>query len=162
MAVFTWTLPSAASAFGATGGNLATELDRLLGKDVWYDVSAATGPDTALTKGGDWVLVKRMEAVRQSLLRAYMTNPGEWVFLPHWGGGARLFVKRKNTRANRDLLATRLREQSLRDRRVASVPDVFVQQAGGGLVRFGVSVRVVGQIEQSKPMSIFGSLNEND
>jgi hypothetical protein len=115
---------------GAQGG---------LGEDLWLDVTTGDS-DLVVTPAGDWALVAGREALRQSLLRRFMTIPGEWATLPDYGAGARAYVKKRNSRAVRDELAARLKAQALRDARVASVDDVQVAFADGVLK---LSVRVI-------------------
>lgn len=121
--------------------------------DIWLDVSAAVGPDYVVTPAGDWLTVSGHEALRQSLLRRFITNPGEWQTKPQFGAGGRAFVKAKNTKAARDAFAQRLREQALIDTRVEKVLDVKVEQFAGGS-KFSVVVTPKGEPKRAKPLTV--------
>lgn len=136
MSHLSWTLPPSSSTTPSPGTVTAQQL---LGRDVWLDVTAAV-PELEVTAAGDWAMVEGREALRQSLLRRLLTSPGEWATLPDYGVGARLFVKKANTSANRDELAERIRAQFLSDRRVASVDGVVITTLPSGN---GIRVQVV-------------------
>lgn len=124
---------------------------RFYGLDIWLDVSRpdATGQAAYIvTPAGDLALASGREALRQSLLRRWITDPGEWQTLPNYGVGARQFVKGKNTAAERAELTTRVRAQSLRDPRVKSVDLVTVTPLDDGSpgLRLSVQVTPVGSL----------------
>lgn len=128
--------------------------DNLIGTDIWLDVTKGSGPDRHVTAHGDWLLVKGREALRQSLLRRYLTNPGEWASKPDYGAGARMFVKAKNVKAARDELTTRIRQQSLKDPRVAAVDKVTIAWTATGRINVDVHVIPKGQLDRNKPVTI--------
>src|SRR5262245_52711265 len=105
------------------------EADRV---DLYFDVAEATGPDYFVTGPGDRLTVGGDEAYRQSLLRRFITNPGEWQTKPQYGAGGREFVKGKSTKATRDAFMQRLRAQSLMDPRTASVLAVNAESFADG------------------------------
>lgn len=113
--------------------------DALFGRDLWFDVSLPTAPDLVVTPAGDWKLAEGRDALRQSLIRRIITNPGEWQTLPEFGAGVRLFVKAKDTPAMRQELEEKIRGQLMRDDRVASVDQVVIERLandGAGLQIF--------------------------
>jgi len=120
-------------------------IDRLFGRDLWFDVTQGEGADLIITPAKDWQFVVGREAMRQSLIRRLITNPGEWTTLPDFGVGARLFLKARNTRSNRDLLCERIRAQFLRDDRVASVDKIAVEMTPTSLA-LAIDVTPIGRL----------------
>lgn len=138
----------------------AAAIARLYGEDIWYDIAA---PDVTLgeadyvvTAAGDLEVVTGREALRQSLLRRYVTNPGEWPTLPEYGAGVRMYVKAKNTPAVRAELESALRAQTMRDPRVQSVTSAVVEQLDDGSDGIKVSVIVVpkGRLRSDRPLPV--------
>jgi hypothetical protein len=138
---------------GVTGAALPPS-DDLIARDIWYSLKGERGPEYVVTAHGDWKTVEGEEALRQSLIRAFITIPGEWQTNPGYGAGARAFLKAKNTKTNRDALAIRLRAQALRDDRVLKVDEVKVERVGDGGVRFTVMIVPKGRPERSIPVSV--------
>jgi hypothetical protein len=155
MTILAWTLPAGSSVNqGITAQELAGEVDKLFGKDIWFDVTdRATGGDYVVGPSGDWKLVGGREALRQSLIRRIITDPGEWQTLPDFGVGARAFVKDKNRRATRDQLIERIKSQTARDRRVESVDSVIVEFLEGGGLKIAVTVTAVGEALRNRPLT---------
>ena len=131
-------------------------------EDIYFDVSAATGPDYYVTPAGDWLPVTGDEALRQSLLRRFITNPGEWQTKPGYGAGGRAFVKAKATKANRDAFSQRLREQALKDKRVASVSEVKVESFADGGYKYSVAIVPKGRDKRSKPVLVTVDTTQGD
>lgn len=146
MSGYSWTLP--ATSGGATGianADVITEYDRLNGRDIWFDLSSATkGGDYEVAPNGDWKLAQGREALRQSIIRRILTNPGEWQTLPDFGVGARLFVKARNTRATREELKSRIKAQVTSDPRVDKVAQIVVEDIDDG-IKISVEVLAVGR-----------------
>lgn len=143
---------------GTTGTQSLTALEEdFFGEDIWFDISAATGPDMVVTPAGDWKPVTGREALRQSLLRRYLTNPGEWATLPDYGAGLRAFIKAKNTKANRDKIIANLKTQTLADDRVARVSTVTVERTED-VTKFSVTIYPKGNLETAKPLTVAGQL----
>lgn len=138
MSPFSFTLPGFGGASALPAADRISQVDRLFGRDLWLDVSQENA-DLLITPAKDWQTVRGREALRQSLLRRIITNPGEWATLPDFGCGARLFLKGKNTPARRDELANRIRSQFLRDPRVASVAQVVFESLPDN---FGIKLMV--------------------
>lgn len=133
---------------------------RFFGADIWLDVAA---PDVQLgqakyvtTAAGDWALVRGREALRQSLLRRLITNPGEWQTKPEYGVGARQYVKAKNTSSVRAELESRIRSQFARDPRVHSVDIVSLYPLDNGSPGLKVSVTVTprGRLRSDQPLVV--------
>lgn len=122
--------------------------------DIWFDVSAAVGPDYVVTAYGDWLPVTGDEALRQSLLRRFITNPGEWKTKPEYGAGGRAFLKEKSTKSTRDAFARRLREQALKDTRVQSVDDVTYDLFDDGGTRWTVKITPKTKIKRVQPVVV--------
>jgi phage baseplate assembly protein W len=154
MSGYSWSLPlPPAGTLGGSAGP-GDEVDRFFGRDIWYDVAAAHGPNSVVNRRGDWLVVSGVEALRQSLIRRFITDPGEWRTKPDYGAGARRFVKKRNDAAARAQLANRLRAQALRDRRVASVEAVVVEPGAGGVLRIMVRVIPKGAPARAIPIAI--------
>lgn len=154
MSGFSWSLPlpPAGTAGGSAGPG--DEVDRFFGRDLWFDISAANGPNLVPNRRGDWLIVSGVEALRQSLIRRFITNPGEWATRPDYGAGARRFIKKRNDAAARAQLAERLRSQALRDPRVASVEAVIVEPGAAGVLRIMVRVNAKGAPARAIPVLI--------
>ena len=145
-----YTIPAAAnSSSGVTPQDRASQIDRLFGKDLWFDVRQADGGNYEVTPAGDWKTVSGREALRQAIIRRIITDPGEWATLPDYGVGARMFVKARNTRATRDELTERIRGQLLQDPRIESVETVDVEITAESL-RISVKVQPKGRSLRSE------------
>lgn len=150
MTTFSFTLPATGSG---SSGELNAAQDRLYGKDLWFDLAAATGPNLVVDRTGDWLLATGLEALRQSLIRRLITSPGQWTTKPNYGAGLLRAVKRRNTVAERAQLEQRCREQCLMDRRVRSVDELRIERITNGL-RINVLVIPRGQPAQARPLRV--------
>ena len=140
-----YSIPAAAnSSSGVTSQDRASQLDKMFGKDIWFDLRKASGANYEVTPAGDWKTVQGAEALRQAIIRRIMTDPGEWAALPDYGVGARMFVKARNTRATRDELSERIRGQLIQDPRIESVETVDVAITSESL-RISVVVQPKGR-----------------
>ncbi len=150
MTTLTWELPG--GEVSSIRSELLSQFSKLFGTDIWYDVQADQ-PDTVVTPAGDWLAVDGHEALRQSLLRRTITNPGELATIPGFGVGARLYIKARNTPAMRDELEQRIRSQYLADPRVEAVGTVSIEQltAGPGL-KLSVQVVPRGRLKPDRPL----------
>ena len=154
MSPFIFTFPQADGSSALPAADRITQIDRLYGLDLWFDVSVEN-VDLLLTPGGDWQVVRGREALRQSLLRRIITNPGEWATLPDFGVGARLFVKGKNTQARRDELANRIRAQFLSDPRVESVAQIVVEALPDNFgIKISVEIVAKGKLEAGGTLAV--------
>lgn len=133
---------------------------RFYGADIWLDVGA---PDVQLgqaqyvtTAAGDWAVARGREALRQSLLRRLITNPGEWQTKPEYGCGARQYVKAKNTSSVRAELESRIRSNFARDPRVHSVDIVSIFPLDDGAPGLKVSITVTprGRLRSDKSLVV--------
>lgn len=131
------------------GGGPAELPGGSIGRDIWLDVSTAAGADRYVTARGDWKLCDAEVALRQSLLRRLVTNPGEWKTKPGYGVGARMYVKARNTRAVRDELAGRISSQFLEDERVICVDQVVVDLSVAGVLRIRSTIEA--RIRAARP-----------
>jgi hypothetical protein len=141
---YTWHIPTGSSA-GASGIPASETRDQvalLFGRDIWFDVRGDQA-NYIVTPAGDWLTVEGTEALRQSLLRRTITNPGEWTTLPDFGVGARMFLKARNVKSVRDELAERIRSQYLRDDRVEAVASVTIEPLDNGEPGIRVAAVVV-------------------
>jgi phage baseplate assembly protein W len=134
-----------------------TQRAKLFGRDIWFDTADQTGADTQDAANGDWLLAEEKDALRQAVIRRIITSPGEWRTLPDYGVGARAYVKARNTRAVREELAGRIKQQLLREPRIASISSISVSQITGGLK---IAVRVIarGRTLSSTPLDIIVEL----
>lgn len=133
MSGFSWSIPAFPSANqGVSVEDANKQFNALFGHDIWLDL-ASGALQRQVKHDGDWLLVDGIEALRQAIIRRIITNPGEWTTLPDYGVGVRNYVKQKNTRANRDALAARIKDQISQDPRVAEVQDVVVESSEGSM-----------------------------
>lgn len=142
------------SSTAGASAKLKAQRRSLFGKDIWFDVTLGNKANLEVTANGDWATVEGREALRQSLIRRIITNPGEWATLPEFGVGARLYVKKRDTPAMRQELEERIRGQLLRDRRVASVDQVTVERLpeAAGLKIF-IQVTPTGETQRNQPLT---------
>lgn len=156
----TWTLPTPS---GGSSGLPASEAESqdatFYGVDVWFDVSKPDSTGEAnyvISPSGDLTLVTGREALRQSLIRRILTDPGEWPSLPDYGVGARQYVKGKNTASKRAELETRIRAQFLRDPRVLRVDLVTVAQLPDGKPGIVISAIITprGRLRGDQPLPV--------
>jgi len=154
MSSFAWTLPSPGATAGLPAQDQATATQQIFGRDIWLDVRAAA-PEYVVTAAGDWALVEGREALKQSLIRRLITDPGEWATLPGYGVGARRFVKARDTQAKRDELAERIRAQFGRDARVERVDSITITAlASGDGLRVLVLVTPRGELQRGGSLSL--------
>lgn len=126
MSTYTFTIPSpSGGASSLPASDTQAQLDRLWGIDIWFDVNQDV-PNYITTPAGDWLTVEGREALRQSLMRRYITSPTEYAVIPDYGAGVAEYVKGRDTRAKRDELAERIRAQSMRDPRVEAVQQITI------------------------------------
>lgn len=151
MATFVWTLPTASGGSGGGNTGLGSELDKLYGRDIYLEINGESGPDYAVAKHGDWLLVTGREALRQSLIRRWITNPGSWNTKPEYGAGALSYVKARNRSSSRADLAERIRSQTLKDKRVARVDTIEVSYTENAL---RLRVIVIPRGEAAKPLPV--------
>ena len=104
-----------------------------LGRDLAFDGKLRRGLD------GDYRAVEGAEALRQSLLRRLLTNPGEHAFRANYGAGLKRSVKQPGSRAELDRSRNRVLEQVNADDRVRSAPSVSVSRTPTG-IRVDVTV----------------------
>lgn len=161
MTCYTWTLPQAGTSSAPSvqaDTSLAAAQRRLLGVDIWLDVSDGQNVDRIVTAARDWRLVEGEEAVRQSLLRRLMTSPGGWKTKPSYGVGARGFLKRPSTAATVDELAQRIVSQFMVDQRVEAVSAVTADWSDN-LLRISVLVKLRGRVVNNKPLLVQAMVN---
>jgi phage baseplate assembly protein W len=137
--------PSVLPAVSAEPPSTA-ELRKLFGRDIFWN------GDYAMTAAGDWAIVEFEEALRQSIRRRIVTEPGEWATRPDYGVGARAFVKAKMTRANIDDLSNRIRGQILADERVLRIEQIDVEQEES-ILRISVKFIAKGQSQRQQPLT---------
>jgi phage baseplate assembly protein W len=156
-----WIIPNPPSGYQQTpAAEQESQESRFYGADIHLDVAA---PDVTLgqasyvtTASGDWALARGREALRQSLIRRTVTNPGDWATKPNYGVGARQYVKAKNTRSKRAELESRIREQYMSDPRVHSVDIVTVTPLDDGSPGVKISVQVTpkGRLRTDQPLEV--------
>lgn len=126
---YNWTVPGAGAATTTPVGERNNQQARFWGRDLWLDTDVLAGrADVITTPAGDLRIAEGRQALRQALIRRIITAPGDYALLPNYGAGARLYVKERNTQANRDELAERIRAQMALEPRVERVEQVVVSQ----------------------------------
>jgi hypothetical protein len=156
-----WSLPLPPGGYQGTPASERQSQDaRFYGADIWLDVAA---PDVQLGQAhyatnaaGDWAIVRGREALRQSLLRRLITNPGDWQTKPDFGVGARQYVKAKNTSSVRAELESRIRSQFAKDVRVQGVDLVIITPLDDGSPGVKISVLVTprGRLRTDQPLEV--------
>jgi phage baseplate assembly protein W len=156
-----WLLPVPPNGYqGIPASEQQSQIARFYGEDIYFEIAAPDvtlgEADYVITPTGDWLTVTGEEALRQSLIRRLITNPGEWATKPNYGVGARQYVKAKNTPATRAELETRIRSQFMIDPRVASVDLVVVAQLADGSAGVKIEAHITprGRLRSDKPMSV--------
>lgn len=128
MSHLSWTLPAfPAPNQGISQQGAVRQIDKLYGRDIWWNYAAQGVVQRQVADDGDWRSVGGIEALRQAIIRRIITNPGEWTTLPSFGVGARNYVKARNVRSTRDELTNRIKEQLLQDPRIERVEQVIVE-----------------------------------
>lgn len=156
-----WIIPNPPSGYQQTPASEQEAQDaRFYGVDIHLDVAA---PDVTLgqahyvtTASGDWAIARGREALRQSLTRRLISNPGDWATKPNYGVGARQYVKAKNTSSKRAELESRIREQFMLDPRVHSVDIVTVTPLDDGAPGVKISIQVTpkGRLRTDQPLDV--------
>ena len=99
-----------------------------IGEDIWAAQASETGaPEYVVTSSGDWTAVTGREAVQQSLIRRFLTKPGDYRVDPTYGAGLLAAAKKRMRRSDMDDISRRLRQQALADNRVRAVSSVKVE-----------------------------------
>jgi phage baseplate assembly protein W len=130
---FGWKLPQPPNGVvGVPSTDTDAQAALFFGEDIWFDVSADVA-NYIVTASGDWLAVTGLPALRQSLIRRTITNPGEWKTKPNYGVGARLYVKAKDTASTRSELEARIRSQYTIDQRVERVDHVNITKLVDGI-----------------------------
>ena len=122
------------------------------GEDIYFDV-ATPDPESeqasyVVNAAGDWTTVTGLAALKQSLFRRLITNPGEWQTKPNYGVGARQYIKARNTEATRTELASRIKSQFALDKRVKTVDTAVMSRLDDGSpgIKVSVTVTPVGRL----------------
>jgi phage baseplate assembly protein W len=153
-----WTLPAPPNGVVATPTtDTNAQAALFFGEDVWLDVSQGEQAELIVTPAGDWQTVTGLAALKQSLLRRIITNPGEWTTKPGYGIGARQYVKAKDTPAMRAELTARVRAQFLADQRVESVDQVAIDKIVDGIgpvLRLNVQYTPRARLRTDQPQKI--------
>ena len=124
-----------------------------LGDDIWLDqVSEVGAAEMAVTGSGDWAAVSDRLAVQQSLIRRFLTKPGDYFVDPGYGAGLLAAVKKRMRSSDLDTLAARIRQQALAEPRVRAVTNVTVSALTGNVngIRYSITVDLVAD---GKPMT---------
>jgi hypothetical protein len=134
-------------ASGTAGGNAQ-------GEDIWFDLTAADTADRVVTPAGDWKMVAGETALRQSLMRRTITDPGEWSTVPGYGVGAQSFVYEARTQAKIDELKARIRAQYMRDPRVVRVVRIQVDTSSPDMLYLEIDVWSRLRSDAENPMKL--------
>ena len=103
-----------------------------IGEDIWAAQASETGaPEYVVTSSGDWTAVTGREAVQQSLIRRFLTKPGDYRVDPTYGAGLLAAAKKRMRRSDMDDISRRLRQQALADDRVNAVTSLTVESIPG-------------------------------
>lgn len=156
-----WPLPNPPNGYqGIPSSEKAAQDARFYGEDIYFEIAAPDvdlgQADYVITADGDWASVSGPEALRQSLQRRLITNPGEWQTKPEYGCGARQYVKAKNTSSVRAELESRIRSNFARDPRVHSVDIVSIFPLDDGAPGLKVSITVTprGRLRSDKSLVV--------
>lgn len=97
------------------------------------DVAHVYGGDLALGAGGDLAVADGAALGRQRVLRRLLTNPGDYLWNPHYGAGLARFVGQP---ANAARIRSVIRAQIFQERAVARRPEPVIEvsaDAAGGV-----------------------------
>lgn len=133
-----WSVPELSTDF-------TRELDRpaeAYGPDLLAGASGlVVGPH------GDWCIATGIAAVRQSIEREAVANPGELASVPAWGMGLRAAVLDRRTRANAEALKARVAERLRANPRVTRTRSVAITSVANG-IDVSIAADVGGRDEQ--------------
>lgn len=124
------------------------ELRKLWGRDLYWD------EDYRVSPAGDWLVVEREEALKQSVRRRILTSPGEWQTKPDYGIGAADFVKMRKTPAVVAELTERITTQLSRDQRIESVDRVDVEDSTNESLHISVKIVPRAQAKRAEPLVV--------
>lgn len=149
MADYSYTLdnPATGGSTGVSNGDLSAadaEIRKQFGTDIYFE------NDYRLTARGDFALLDGIANLRQAIYHRLITRPGEYKFVPEYGVGIQTYVKRKRTVTNKDLLTNNIREQLLRDKRIADVPQIVIEDIKDG-IQVGIVVVAAGKALRFRP-----------
>lgn len=111
-----WTMPDASAPRKPS----ISEADDMFGRDIRFR------GEYVVTPGGDYAVVDRMDAVKQSVFGEAMTDPGEHFMRPEYGMGISSTTKKARTQALVASQENRVRERLSRNQRVTAVKSVEV------------------------------------
>ena len=117
-----------------------------MGEDIWSAQASETGaPEYVVTSSGDWAAVSGREAVQQSLIRRFLTKPGDYRVDPTYGAGLLAAVKKRMRTSDMDDISRRLRQQALADNRVKAVSSLTVESLPGTYngIKYRITVDLV-------------------
>lgn len=146
MSTYSWTGPSAADV--VVSGDIS-ELEEALGVDIMFD------GDYHLTADRDYVLVRGLAAIKQSIYHRLITKPGEFRLRPSYGVGVLSYVKKRNRPAELQDLQQRIIDQLSLDPAIDEVLDATVENledAPG--IRLGLKIRVRSTVLQFRPLTL--------
>lgn len=112
-----WTKPADAPRSAPS----ISDADDMFGRDVYYR------GEYLVTPSGDYAVVDRMDAVRQSVVGEAMTDPTEHFMVPAYGMGLASLVKKPRTQSLISSQENRVRERLAQNRRVTAVKAVEVE-----------------------------------
>lgn len=133
---------------------------RMIGVDIWMAKTETSSLEYTVTPSRDWQLVSGKEAYRQSLIRRFLTSPGEYRNKPDYGAGVRAAVKARGRQVDLDDISTRLRSQALKDERTARVLDVAVERIGNYGIKFTVKTQMTG--DDGSDVTITDTISSED
>jgi phage baseplate assembly protein W len=132
--------------------------------------NAVTGDDRAAVKAlafvagsvpldatGDYATVTGEAALWQEIMICLSVSPGEYKLRPAFGIGARDFVKKPATLANRDELRRRIFDQLSHMRRIEKVESVDVVRQvldGKTIDRVSIVARAFGRVITFRPFNL--------
>lgn len=148
MSGFSWTLPGPSGSASATGDDsaLGRELGRLFGTDIYFR------NDFEVTAAGDYLTISGLANLREAIYRRLLTRPGEYKFVPGYGVGLPLYLKRKADSTTIDEIRTAVTEQLLHERRIDSVERVAIEFSDGKL-NIGLIIKAAGRALRFKPFT---------
>lgn len=142
MGSLSWTLPQPPSQ--AQQSVSEEQKDLTLGKDLYFDGDTRVGPS------GDYVLVRGLEALRQSIYRRLLTRPGEFKLRPTYGVGVLSYVKKRLNVSELDELKGRIVDQLSLDDRIEQVRDVQIERTENQ-IRINVVIQAAGETLKFQP-----------
>lgn len=146
MASYSYSVSTPSTVAVAPEGVMERENQRLFGTDIRFD------NDFFINSKGDYQLIEGFENLRQAVRRRLLTRPGEYKFVPDYGVGVQLYLKKPRSPSRKSELQNAIKSNLLRDPRIQEVVQVEIEDIVDG-IKVGIVIRAAGKALLFKPFT---------